>query len=455
MTTRRHLWAAGLMATLAAGGAQRAAAQTLSLAEIEAKAQRDRPELAQRRAEIDRSNAELESVRAKSRPTLAARGELALAPGGQLVTVPDANGDEYFVQGSRSLGQGNEALIPQPRYSAMLIGRWTLLDFGRSSFGQRAAEAGISAGRASLLAAKVELIRAARGSYLSWLEAHETWQLSHRDSEVTAARTASVRALIEEGVSPRTDATLSSYDEKLARLRESRARRASDLAFDALSATVQSQLPRGSSPDLTVLELAGATGAAPGAVVPKPKPAAAAIAAGAKDPTIDVLQFQHDAALAAARAADKSGAPQIDLAADLGLQGQDSEVFPAYRAAVSITVPLLDGGAQSAVADQHRAAARGLEARRQLLAEQIRLQQLSAQQALGAAAEDLGLTLELLATAEALLSEAEDHYRAGSDTLERVLSAQRSLVQARREVLSSKLEQARARLEVEPILIRD
>jgi outer membrane protein, multidrug efflux system len=451
MTRRRHVWAAWLVATLAAGGARQAAAQTLSLAEIEAKAQRDRPELAQRRAEIDRANAELAGVRAKSQPTLGARGELAVAPGGQLVTVEDTDsGDNFFVQGSRSLGQGNEALIPQPRYSAMLIGRWTVLDFGRSSFGERAAQAGISAGRASLISAKVELIRAARSAYLGWLEAHETWQLSHRDAEVTAARTASVRALIDEGVRPRTEATLSAYDEKLARLRESRARRASDVAFDALSATVQSQLPKGATPELAVLELGGG---APKGVGPKPQPAAAGV--GVKDPTLDVLQYQHDAALAAARAADKSSAPQIDLAADLGVSGQDSEVFPVYRAAVAITMPLYDGGAQSAVAGQHRAEARGLEARRQLLAEQIRLQRLSAQQALGAAAEDLGLTLELLATAESMLSEAEEHYRAGSDTLERVLSAQRSLVQARREVLSSKLGQARARLEVEPIVIRD
>jgi outer membrane protein TolC len=65
------------------------------------------------------------------------------------------------------------------------------------------------------------------------------------------------------------------------------------------------------------------------------------------------------------------------------------------------------------------------------------------------------MSLELLATAETLLSEAEDHYRSGSDTLERVLSAQRSLVQARREVLTSKLENARARLELRPVQLRD
>ena len=61
------------------------------------------------------------------------------------------------------------------------------------------------------------------------------------------------------------------------------------------------------------------------------------------------------------------------------------------------------------------------------------------------------MTELLLQTAQTLVTEAEEHYKAGSDTLERVLSAQRSLVQARREVLTAKLENARARLELTPV----
>jgi outer membrane protein TolC len=219
---------------------------------------------------------------------------------------------------------------------------------------------------------------------------------------------------------------------------------------------VQSELPKGAAPDLSVLE-AGAAPPAGGAAadaVPKPQPAAAAIPASG-DPALEVLERQHEAALAAARAADRGAAPQLDLAADLGIQGTDGEVFPAYRAAVSISVPLFDGGAQSAVADQFRAQARGLEARRQFVAEQLRLQRLGSQHALTSAAEDLVMSLELLATAEALLAEAEEHYRSGSDTLERVLSAQRSLLSARREVLSAKLDHARAVLEAAPIAVRE
>jgi outer membrane protein len=448
MKRSRVLWAASLLLAGVTARPQRASAQTLTLDEVEARAQRDRPELVERRASIDRANAELASVRAKTAPTLAARGELSLAPGGQLITFTDERTEEeYYVSGAKALGEP-DALVPRPRYGALLAGKITLLDFGRTTLGVRAAESGILAERATLLQAKVELVRDARQAYLDWLEAHQTWQLAQRDAEVTTARTTSVRELILEGVRPATDATLSAYDEQLAKLREARARRAATLALEGLSAAIQSPLQAGSTPDLDVIEPPpGAAGNA--------QPAAPAPAGGPRDHGLEALDRQRDAALSAARAASRTRAPQLEAGAEVGIQGQDSQVFPAYRAGVSLSIPLFDGGAQAALADQHRAEALGLEARRQLLERKIASARRAAESALRAAGEELGMSLELLTTAETLLAEAEEHYRTGSDTLERVLSSQRSLVQARREVLTSKLENARARLELTPVVVRD
>jgi len=286
-------------------------------------------------------------------------------------------------------------------------------------------------------------VRAARSAYLDWIEAHQSWQLAQRDAEVTSARTSSVRALILEGARPATDATLSTYDEQLAKLREARARRASVLALEALAASLQSELPPSSVPELTVLEPQAAPGAAP------------ATAAAPRDQALAVLDRQRDAALSAARAADRSRAPQLEVGAEVGVQGVDELLFPVYRAALSLSVPIYDGGAISAAADQHRATARGLEARRQRLEREIVAARRAAERALESASEELAMSRELLATAETMLAEAEDHYRSGSDTLERVLNAQRSLLQAQREVLASKLENARARLELKPVELRD
>jgi outer membrane protein TolC len=329
----------------------------------------------------------------------------------------------------------------------MLSGKLTILDFGRTSLGERAAEAALRAEQQALIQAKVELVRSARGAYLAWIEAHETWQLAQKDAEVTAARTGSVRELILEGARPATDATLSTYDEQLAKLRATRARRATKVAFEALSAAVADKLPEASVPDFSVIE--------PEPQRPAPSVDGASPAATVADPTLRALELQRDAALSAARAADRSHAPQLDALGEFGLSGQDSELFPAYRAALSLSVPIYDGGAQSALAEQHRAEARGLDARRQKVELALQAQQTAAENAIRATGEELALTLELLATAETLLSEAEDHYPSGSDTLERVLSAQRSLVQARREVLSAKLENARARLELAPVHIQE
>jgi outer membrane protein TolC len=286
--------------------------------------------------------------------------------------------------------------------------------------------------------AKVELVRAARQAYLDWLEAHQTWQLGKTDAEVAATRTASVRDLIKEGARPATDATLSAYDEQLATLREARARRAAELALEGLAAALGGPLPPEVAPDVAVLEV-------------KPDTVAAPASPSAEEPTLRALTMQHDAALSAARAADRGRAPQLDAAAEVGLSGQQAEVFPVYRAALSLSIPIFDGGALSAQADQHRAEARALGAQREIAEAKLRAHHMAAHSALRAASADLAMTEQLLQTAQALVAEAEEHYRAGSDTLERVLSAQRSLVQARREVLTAKLETARARLELTPV----
>jgi outer membrane protein TolC len=276
---------------------------------------------------------------------------------------------------------------------------------------------------------------------------------------VTRQRTANVKELISQGARPATDATLSSYDEQVAGLRESRAARAASMALQGLAASVQSELPPGSTPDLAVLDAppeapqpqASAAEKAPA----KPGGSLEPAAADHPDAQLGALKQQREAALSAARAADRGAAPVLDVGADVGVQGVQDHVFPVYKAGITLSMPIWDGGLGKAQAAVHRAEARGVEARMQATELRIRAEQNAARARLQAAAEDLRLSNELLATAELMLTQAEEHYRAGSDTLERVLNAQRSLVQARREVLTAQLETARARLELTPIQVRD
>jgi len=448
-----------LLCWLAAPAAR---AQLLTLDEIEGKAQRERSELVERQAAIEKAQAEVGLAQAKSGATLGARVEGSVAPGGKLVELPDPKGagDDYLVQGSRALGDQG-AFVPTPRYGAIFSGKVTLLDFGRTALGVKAAQAALGAERAALLQAKVELVRGARGAYLAWLEAYQNWQLAHRDAEVTRQRTANVKELISQGARPATDATLSSYDEQVAGLRESRAARAASMALQGLAASVQSELPPGSTPDLTVLEAPPAAPKPPEQAAAAPNPAAKPAsslepnpaAADNSDAQLAALKLQREAALSAARASDRGAAPVLDVGADLGVQGVQDHVFPVYKAGVTLSMPIWDGGLGKAQAAVHRAEARGVEARMQATEQRIRAEQHAARGRLQAAAEDLRLSNELLATAELMLAQAEEHYRAGSDTLERVLNAQRSLVQARREVLTAQLETARARLELTPIKV--
>ena len=443
--------ATALMASLLGLAARSAGAQIVTLEEIEAQAQRERSELMERQASIDRAQAQLALARSKSGPTLGARTDVSVGPGNELIQLP---GTSYLVQAARPIGEP-EALAPRFRYAALLQGKVTLLDFGRTALGAEAAQAAIGAERASLVQAKVELVQGARGAYLAWVEAHQTWQLAERDAEVAAARTVSVKELIAEGARPATDATLSAYDEQLARLRQNRARRAVEEALRALGASVQRPLPPHAVPDLDVLEPAAVPPSpASGAPQPGSPRAARPGAAPEKAAAVTALEQQQQAALSAARAADRSAAPMLDASAEVGVRGQDAKLFPAYQAGLSLTIPLWDGGLQSAQAAIHRAEARGFEARLLAIEHTLRAAEDAARSRWQAATAGLGLALELLTTAEAMLSEAEAHYESGSDTLERVLSAQRSLVQARREVLTAKLETARARLDLTPVKVQ-
>lgn len=427
------LWASG------------AAAQILTLEEIEARAQRDRVELAVPRASIARAQAELAVVEARSGPTFGARAEGAVAPGGALVTVLGENDTPYLVQGSQKLTDPG-AWVPRLRFGGVISGKLILLDFGRTKLGAAAARAAIGAERANLIRAKVELVQHAREAYMLWVEAHQTWQLAERDADVAAARTVSVRELIAEGARPATDATLSAYDEQMARLRQSRAARAAESALEALGDIVQSKLPEHSVPDLEVLEVDESESASAAPVATRQD----------KDATLSALDLSRQAALSAARAAERNGAaPVLDGSMEVGVQGQDTSVFPVYRMSVGLNVPIWDGGAQAAQAAVHRAEAEELDAQRSVRKLTLEREQEAARRRSRAAATGLQLSLDLLKVAEQMLTEAEDHYRSGSDTLERVLGAQRSLVQARREVLMARIETARARLELTPIKVME
>src|SRR5262245_24066912 len=120
MTSCKLPWAWSLLVCLATLGVTPARAQTLTLAEVEARAQRERPELAIRRASIDRAHADRNAMIAKVRPTLGARAEVSMAPGGQLVPI-DSDGNRYYVQGSQSLKDADPGTFaPRPRYLALL-----------------------------------------------------------------------------------------------------------------------------------------------------------------------------------------------------------------------------------------------------------------------------------------------------------------------------------------------
>jgi outer membrane protein TolC len=191
-------------------------------------------------------------------------------------------------------------------------------------------------------------------------------------------------------------------------------------------------LPEGASPDITLLERSA------------PSPASAARAPAPGDAVAAALEAQAEALRAGVRAAELGRAPTLMVTGEAGLSGQGAQVFPMYRAVVSLTVPLLDGGATAARSDAARAvaaelAAEGREHRIALAADRS-----AADGELSAALATLAAAERLRAAAEGAAKDAADRYALGQGAVESVLEARATLAEAEHQVLLAKLVRSEA-----------
>jgi outer membrane protein TolC len=145
------------------------------------------------------------------------------------------------------------------------------------------------------------------------------------------------------------------------------------------------------------------------------------------------LEGQRDAAVANAHAQRRTQAPVLKASADAGARGQLDRIFPVYRIALTLEIPLLDGGVSSA--SEHLAIARAEE--------------LAAMARDGKAQTQLGDEL-----ARAQLSNANESIRLAEELLEVATNAQRHALDQRElggpiePVLQAHARMAAAKLEL-------
>jgi outer membrane protein TolC len=408
-----------------------AAAQVVvKLGDLEALALKSRPALDAGAAHTRAAQADIDHAASAYYPTLGLEAQSSIGPGRQLIKVEDLDhpGNEYLVQGARTLGDGASAFAPRFRNDVGLELKGNLYDFGRTSAALNASRAARASAQAQEEAARRLIVVNVRGAYLAWLGASELFAIAQQASDEAEQRRAHVEALIGEGARPSADLTPARADAMLAKLELERANSDLRAARLGVEQAVGSPLPAQGEPDRALLE------------------APALSAAPADDPALRALQLQQQAAREAARAEDNADNPLLSGVASAGVHSQDTSLFPSYAVGVNLAWPLWDGGKSEAAAGAARARADELGARMREQTEAKQAERDRAQLDTENAAARIATAQALLQIAAQRVREAEEAYDLGAATLDQVGQARALARRAKTEIVLAQLARADAAL---------
>jgi outer membrane protein TolC len=427
-----------LLASLAWLAPRVASAELVKLEELERRAVMSRASMTAARARVNGAEARIALSKVPYYPQLSAKAGVNLSPGGRLVNVCEANFEtngvcaddhRYIVGGSRALGDP-DAFLPIFRYEGSLALTSRLYDFGRTAASVRAARADRDASFAGVRAERAAIEREVRAAYLAWLGAAGTRTiLAENAADATALRT-SVEAHIAEGSRPGAELASARYEEARALLELERADGELDGARLVLEQVTGAPLSKTAEPDMSLLDRG------------------AQAATRAPHPEVEALERRRDAATATADAHGSPFSPVVAAGAEAGLRGQAETPFPLYQVGVSLSVPLLDGGLESASAALASSQATELSALAREARGKVALAEARARQGFDRAARRLALAQKLVAAAEQTVKHARDQHELGAGSFDAVVRAKLEAARARLEVLSARLEHARAVLEL-------
>lgn len=408
-------------------GPRLALAETVRLAVLERSALEHQP--SSLRARLAAARAGISAAAVPRHPTLTANVKSELSPGGRLIRVVDVHGDEYRLIGSRAFGDPG-ALTPDFRYEAVLSLASRLYDFGRTEVAVKAAQAELQAVQQDEQAERSALVREVRAAYIAWLSAFETRQILQKNADDARSLRGIVEGRIDEGSLSEADATPVRHDEARANFELERSETELELSRLRLEQVVGVKLAQRAEPDVTLLD------------VRVPRPAALVV------PEADALERRRDASFAQADAERASGRPMVSGALDVGLHGQAQTLFPVYRAGVSLTIPLLDGGLASASSEQAKSRAAELGARAADARSQASFERRRALLTLTRVEREIAAARQVEEAAKQGLKQAEERLALGNGAAESVARARLLRSAADLELLTVRVERVRAILAV-------
>ncbi|HWP05278.1 MAG TPA: TolC family protein, partial [Polyangiaceae bacterium] len=335
----------------------------------------------------------------------------------------------YTVSGSRTITEQG-AFIPHFRYAGTMAFSSRLYDFGRTAASVRAARADRDASAAGVSAERQTIVVEVRAAYLGWLLAFGTRQILAESAADSAALRASVEAHVAAGQRPGAELASARYDEARAALDLERSE--SDVMAARLDVEQAAglRLAKTAEPDVALLDRA-----------PPANPVLS-------HPNVAAVERKRDAAMATADAHSYPYAPVVGLDARAGVTGQTTTVFPLYQAGLTVTVPILDGGAESAARAVATAQASDLSAQARELRQRAEAGNERSRVALERSGRRVALAEQLSAAAEQAVHHAEDQHALGSGSLDDIMTAKLRVSRAKLEILNARLERARAVLDL-------
>ena len=422
---RSPLFAAVVLGVLAPQAPRFAWAEVFSLEQLEANARLLAVEMD---SSVEQAEAAIARVQAADNPHLDAEATAGIRPGNKPVEIRDVEGDLYRVSAARDLSTG-EAWIPTTRYGVGLTLTDALYDFGRTRAAENAAK---QSKEAALLGVKASQERAADrvgDAYLKWLGAMAQAQAAMGAVKDAAHLEEMVGRLVQAGVRPASDREEARTETARATLAQIQAEGEVVAARTRVALASGVPLTTRDAPNLELLT-----------TPPSPRPRTA--------PDLDALRGRVAAAQSALDAAREADAALLAGKVSLGAYGTDIVLFPAYEAGLSLSIPLWDGGAQTA---RERASAADLHAAQEALKTALALGEVSvrseAQQAAdAAAAAELAAAEQWLAMTEAAIPRTEMELEAGRTGLEAVPKARAMARAARLAVIRGQLLRLAARL---------
>ncbi len=387
-----------------------AAAEVVTLQELEELALQNQARWKSIDAKLDRTAAEVDAARAGKMPTFWLDVTGVAAPGSDIEQVRTIDGRAVNVRASPTVRE-RTAFRPNIRYDGTIGMRAPVYD-GQTRAAVEAAEAYRAAAQASSSASRHAVVALVRGSYLDWLANHLVSNHAGSSAEEAKAQRERIAERVADGDRPGSELDTARYEELQAELVAADASAQAIVAKRQLEAAVGIELLPEAEPDGELLQIESQYASTD---------ARAEIAA---------LERQRDAARHEARRHRKSRVPALAVIGQTGVAGVNESVFPMYRVGLQLAVPLWDGGRAMAMALAADAQVAELEARARDTEVSLNGEQERALIDRKHAEEQLALADELVAVSEKRVGQAQASYDLGAGDLEAVADARAALREA-------------------------